>query len=607
MKLRRISLALACLAATHSSYSQTLSLNDQVVTATRTGQSLGASLGAVTRLDQRAIQRLQPTDLPDLLRRMPSVSLVSNGGPGKSSSIGIRGTNDSHVLVLIDGVRIGSVTSGGAALQNVPVEQIERIEVVRGPRSSLYGSEAIGGVIQIFTRQGKGGAAKPWASLTTGSNHHHSGAAGVAGGAGNAWYSLGVSSLSTRGIDARPGSPSPEPDHDGYRELSGNLRLGYQFANGLELEGHVLESHSHNEFDSGLRSNTDSILRVHGVTAKYSPLDPWRVTVQASRSEDNSDNFRGSAFFSRFDSRRDSLGWQNDIDLAAGHLLTLGYDRLDDQVGSNTAYSKTSNSNDGFYAQYLGQYQAHEWQLALRHDDNQQFGSYNTGHIAYGLALTDSLQWVASVGTAFKAPTLNQLYYPGFGNPDIQEETSRNVETGLRGEHDWGGWAVNLFRNEVDDLIANITPPGGGPAQAENVDRAVIKGAELEFSSHFKGWDWSSNLTLQKPENRSSRSKQGDLLRRRAEQLFNLDIDRRFGRVGVGAGIHAEGRRWDDAANSQRLSSYSIVDLRGEYWLSSAWRLQMRISNLFDTNYETAYSYQQPGRAGYLTVRYQTD
>ncbi len=605
MKLVRTSLALACLAATLSSHAQNLSLDDQVVTATRTGQSLGANLGAVTRLDQRAIQRLQPTDLPDLLRRMPSVSLVSNGGPGKSTSIGIRGTNDSHVLVLIDGVRIGSVTSGGAALQNIPVEQIERIEVVRGPRSSLYGSEAIGGVIQIFTRQGKGGEAKPWASLTTGSNHHHSGGAGVSGGAGNAWYSLGVSGLSTRGIDARPGAPTPETDHDGYRELSGNLRLGYQFANGLELEGHVLESHSHNEFDSGYQSNSDSILRVHGVKAKYSPFDLWRVTLQAARSEDNSDNFRGSAFYSHFDSRRDSLGWQNDIDLATGHLLTLGYDRLEDQVGSDAGYSQKRNSNDGFYGQYLGQYGAHEWQLALRHDGNQQFGSYNTGNIGYGLSLTDSLQWVASYGTAFKAPTLNQLYYPGFGNPDIQEETSRNLETGLRGEHDWGDWAINLFHNEVDNLIANVSPPGGGPSQAENVDKAVIKGAEFEVATHWADWDWRSNLTLQKPENRSSRIGQGDLLRRRAEQIFNLDVDRRFGRIGVGAGVHAEGRRWEDAQNTKRLSSYSIVDLRGEYWLSSAWRLQVRISNLFDTEYETAQTYQQPGRAGYLTVRYQ--
>jgi len=599
MTSARTSLALALMATAGFSHAESLSLDNQVVTATRTGQSLGANLGAVTRLDQRAIQRLQPTDMLDLLRRTPSLSIVNNGGAGKSSTVGIRGSSSDHVLVLIDGVRIGSVTSGSAALHNLPIEQIERIEIVRGPRSSLYGSEAIGGVIQIFTKRGAGGDPKPWMSLTAGSRNHHEGSAGVSGGIGQGWYSAAVTSLSTRGIDARPGKG--DPDNDGYRELSGNLRAGYRFDNGLELEGHVLESHSHNDFDQGYKSNNDSTLKAHGLNARFSPIEPWRVTLQAARSEDKNDTFNGSAFNSRFDTRRDSLGWQNDIDLAPGHLLTLGFDHLTDEVGSSVAYRENRRTNKGYYAQYLGQHGVHEWQMSLRHDDNEQFGRYNTGSIAYGLTLTESLQWVVSYGTAFKAPTFNQLYYPGYGNPDIKEETSRNIETGLHGEHDWGNWAVNLFRNEVDDLISTVKVDEN-ISLSENVDKAVIQGVEFEIASHWLGWDWNSNLTLQDPANRSG---EGNLLRRRAEQMFNLDVDRRFGRIGVGASLHAEGRRWDNAANTIELHGYNTVDLRAEYWLSHAWRLQARISNLFDTDYETAASYQQPGRAGYLTVRYQ--
>ncbi|WP_193075306.1 TonB-dependent vitamin B12 receptor [Pseudomonas sp. FME51] len=602
MKFVRTSLAAALMASACFSHAEPLSLDNQTVTATRTGQSLGANLGAVTRLDQRAIQRLQPTDILDLLRRTPSLSIVNNGGAGKSSTVGIRGSSSDHVLVLIDGVRIGSVTSGSAALHNLPIEQIERIEIVRGPRSSLYGSEAIGGVIQIFTKRGTGGDPKPWMSLTAGSRNHHEGSAGISGGIGRGWYSAAVTSLSTRGIDARPGRG--DPDNDGYRELSGNLRAGYRFDNGLELEGHVLESHSHNDFDSGYEANNDSKLKTHSLNARFSPLEPWRVTLQAARSEDKNDTFNGSVFNSRFDTRRDSLGWQNDIELGTDHLLTLGFDHLTDEVSSSTSYSEDRRINNGYYAQYLGQQGVHEWQLSLRHDDNEQFGRYNTGNIAYGLSVTDSLQWVASYGTAFKAPTFNQLYYPGFGNPAIKEETSRNIETGLRGEHDWGNWSVNLFRNEVDDLISSVNL-GGGIYLSENVDKAVIKGVEFEIASHWLGWDWRSNLTLQDPANRSARAGQGDLLRRRAEQMFNLDVDRRFGRVGVGANVHAEGRRWDNASNTTDLHGYNTVDLRAEYWFSHAWRLQARISNLFDTDYETAASYQQPGRAGYLTVRYQ--
>lgn len=579
-----------------------LSLTDQVVTATRTSQSMAANLAAVTVIDRAAIERVQAVDALDLLRRTPSVNIVNNGGPGKASSIGIRGTNSDHVLVLIDGVRVGSVTSGNAALQNLPLEQIERIEIVRGPRSSLYGSEAIGGVIQIFTRRGTQGEPKPWASVTAGSRNHHAGSAGVAGGVGNAWYNLGVSSLSTRGIDARP--DFGDPDNDGYRELAGNIRVGYRFANGLEVDAHALESHSSNDFDSGFKANSDALLRTHGLNARFAPLDPWKVTLTAARSEDKSDNFSGSRLTSRFDTRRDQFGWQNDVELAPGQLLTLGFDQLEDSVSSTTAYSEVSRRNKGYYAQYLGQRGVHEWQLGLRHDDNEQHGNHTTGNVGYGLQLTEQLQLVASYGTAFKAPTFNQLYFPGFGNPDIKEETSRNYEAGLRGDQDWGTWAVNVFRNEVEDLIASVNL-GGGVWQAVNVDKAVIRGVEFDLASQLWGWDVMTNLTLQDPANRSKRANQGDLLARRPEQLFNLDVDRQFGRIGVGASLHAEGRRWDNAANTQELSGYNTVELRTEYRLAPAWRFQARVTNLFDTDYETARTYQQQGRAGYLTLRYQ--
>lgn len=598
----RTPLALALMAVSCFSLADTVSLGHQVVTATRTSQSIAANLAAVTVIDRRTIERLQATDTLDVLRRTPSVNIVNNGGPGKSSSIGLRGTSSDHVLVLIDGVRVGSATSGNAALQNLPLEQIERIEIVRGPRSSLYGSEAIGGVIQIFTRSGREGSPRPWASLTAGSRNHHQGAAGVSGSARNAWYNLGVSSLSTRGIDARPGRG--DPDNDGYHELSGNLKLGYRFANGLEIEGHALESHSNNDYDSGYKANVDTVIRTHGLNARFAPTDSWNVSLQAARSEDNSQNFSGSQRTSRFDTRRDSLGWQNDIELARGHLLTVGYDHLKDQVGSTVSYNESQRTNHGYYVQYLAQVGVHEWQFGLRHDDNEQFGQHTTGNIGYGLHISDSLQFVASYGTAFKAPTFNQLYYPGFGNADITEESSRNIEAGLRGQHDWGTWSATAFRNEVDDLIATVSL-GGGMSLAENVDRAVIKGIELELASDWLGWDWNTNLTLQDPTNRSSRAGQGDLLQRRSEQLFNLDVSRRFGSVRVGATLHAEGRRWDNAANTVDMHGYNTVDVQAEYWFSHAWRVQARVSNLFDTDYETAASYQQPGRAGYLTLRYQ--
>lgn len=597
------SVAAAIFAISTSSVANPYRLDDQVVTATRTTQSTTPGIAATSVIGRYEIERLQANNVPDLLRRVPGLSLTNTGGAGKNTTVSIRGSNSNHVLVLIDGVRTGSATTGDAAWQNLPVELIERIEVVRGPRSSLYGSEAIGGVIQIFTRRGEQDGVMPYASITAGSHNHHAGSAGVSGGQGSAWYNLGVSSLDTRGIDARPGSPAPEPDHDGYRELSASLNGGYRFDSGLALDGYLTEVRSHNDFDSGRLANADNVLKTYGARAAFAPLEPWQVTLQAGRSEDKLDTFNGSVFNTRIDTRRDSFGWQNDLQVGTDQLLTLGYDYLEDSVNGTTDFREDSRDNHGVYAQYLADFGRHSWQLGVRSDDNQEHGRHNTGSIGYGFAVNRAIQATASYGTAYKAPTFNQLYHPINGNPGITDETSRNVEVGLNGNHGWGDWSVAVFRNEIEDLIAYFNQGDG--LRAYNIDRAVIRGIELDVGSQWQGWDWRGNLTLQDPANRSSRANQGDLLARRAEQLFNLDVDRRFGSIGVGASLHTEGRRWDNAANTNELSGYNTVDLRAQYWFSHAWRVQVSVTNLFDNDYETARTYQQPGRAGYLTLRYQ--
>jgi len=593
----RAPLALGLIGLSSLSFASTLDLGSDVVTATRTSQA--SSIAATTVFERTDIERLQVNTAEELLRRATGVNLINNGGPGKSTSLQIRGSNDKHVLVMIDGVRIGSATSGVAALQNLPVEQIERIEIVRGPRSSLYGSEAIGGVVQIFTRKG-GDDLTPYFSTTIGSRQHRAATAGASGGNDNAWFNLGVSSLDTEGYDARP---SREVDHDGYRELSANLSGGYRFANGLLLDANLLQVESHNDYDSGNKANADSVLSAYGVRAKYSPVSFWDVTLQVGHSEDKNENFKGSTFDTRYDTRRDSASWQNDFALSENQLLTVGYDWQQDSISSSVDYPEDSRYNHGLFAQYLLHAGRHEWQLGLRHDDNEAYGEHTTGSVGYGYALTDSISLTSSYGTAFSAPTFNQLYFPGYGNPDIQAETSRNIEVGLRGQHRWGSWSANAFRNDIDDMIASVRV--GGVSMAENVDKARITGLELEVLTQQLGWNWQANLTLQDPENRSSSANDDLLLRRVPEQIFNLDVDRRFGRIGLGASVHAEGRRWDNATNTSDLHGYNTVELRAEYWLSHAWRVQARVSNLFDNEYETAATYTQPGRAGYLTLRYQ--
>ncbi len=586
-----------------------LALQQQIVTATRTAQTVEQSLAAVTVLDRERIERSQAASLPELLKQVPGVSLTNSGGPGKNTSLFMRGSESDHVLVIVDGVKIGSVTGGGAALQDLPLELIERIEVVRGPRSSLYGSEAIGGVIQIFTRKGQGEGAKPFFSAGYGTHDSYSGSIGVSGGDGRGWYSLGASGSDTDGINAKSVQTSGyESDADGYRNLSATLSAGYRFDNGLELDANVLRAKSHNDYDSvnskrtaGFGANADGESRVFGTRARFSPLDRWAVTLQAGRSEDDSDAYQDGRFYSRFDSRRDSLSWQNDIELAVGHTLTLGVDHQHDEVDSTATYAEDSRDNDGYFAQYLGQAGRHDWQVSLRHDDNEQFGQHDTGNVGYGYGFTDWLRGSISYGSAFKAPTFNELYYPDYGNPNLEAETSRSLEIGLAGQHGWGHWAVNAYRTVIDDLIA-YDASIFGPA---NVQEARIRGVELVVGSQLMGWDWSANYSLLEPENRSAGANRGNELTRRAKQLFNFDVDRRLGAFSVGASLHAEGQRYDDLANQNELAGYATLDLRGEYRMSPEWRLQARVANLLDADYETARGYNQPGQAAYLTVRYQ--
>ncbi len=576
-----------------------------IVTATRTARTADETLASVTVITRKDIERQQAQSVQDLLRGIPGVDIANNGGPGKATSVFLRGTESDHVLVLIDGVKVGSATLGTTAFQDIPVEQIERIEIVRGPRSSLYGSEAIGGVIQIFTRKG-GGTLKPYVSLGGGSYETYNASAGVSGGGERGWFSLSASGIDTEGFNACNGSLSAgcfttEPDKDGYSNLSGSLRAGYRFDNGAEVDIHALHTDGDTEFDGSFVNESESIQQVLGGTLRFSPLDIWQITLAAGQSRDESDNFKDGTFQSRFDTERDTLSFQNDLSIALDHLLTVGTDFQDDRVDSTTAYAISSRDNTGLFTQYQGRFGAHDVQLSLRRDDNEQFGNRNTGGAAWGYALNEGLRLTASYGTAFKAPTFNELYFPGFGNPNLRPEESDSIELGLGSKAAWGHWTINAYETRIDDLIA-FDASTFAPA---NIDQARIRGLEAVLGTRLGNWDLNTNLTLLDPENRSGDTNDGNVLPRRARQSFRVDADRRFGQYTFGATLLAAGKRYDDLANTRRLGGYGTVDLRAEYALTRDWRLQARIVNLLDKDYETAAFYNQPGRSLLVTLRYQ--
>ncbi len=580
-------------------------LDPVVVTATRTARTADASLASVTVIDRADIERLQAVSVPDLLRGVQGLQVSNSGGAGKVTDIYTRGTSADHTLVLIDGVKVGSATTGTTAWQDLPISQIERIEVVRGPRSSLYGSEAIGGVIQIFTRKG-GGALKPTLSAGGGSYGSANASAGLSGGGESGWWNLGLGYEDTQGFNACTGVPGTagcftfEPDTDGYRNLSGSARGGYRFGERGSIDLFWLGTKAQTRFDGDFVNDTKTAQQVLGAKGKFRPLDPWDLTLALGQSRDDSDNRLNGGFVTDFDTLRETASLQSDLTLGAGRILTLGLDWQNDRIDSTEDYAEDSRDNLGVFGQVQASLAGHDLSASLRQDDNQQFGTHATGSAAWGYRLPAGVRLLATYGTAFKAPTFNELYFPAFGNPDLAPEQSRSAELGVAGDLGLLQWSVNAYQTQVDDLIAF------GPAFIpENIDRAQIRGLELGVTGAHHGWTLAANLTLLDPINESTGPDDGNLLPRRAEQSARLDLDRRSGPWGLGASLIGVGRRFDDTANTLRLDPYLTADLRGEYAFGKGWRIQARLENLFDADYETAAYYNQPGRGIYLTLRYE--
>ncbi len=572
-----------------------------VVTPTRTDQTLSQTLAPISIITRQDIDRLQTNSLVEVLSGQAGVTIANSGGSGKQTSLFMRGSNSNHVLVMIDGVKIGAAASGLAALQDIPVEQIERIEIVRGPRSSLYGSEAIGGVIQIFTRKG-GGALRPSASLSYGTYGTKQASANLGGGGKDAWFDIGLGYLETDGFNACRGASAgcftDEPDRDGYVNKNINLRGGYRFSPGTEVDVHLLRAQGAVEFDGDIFSgnSSDTVQQVAGVGLKLRLSPNWNLRASAGQSLDKSENFLDGAYNSTFNTQRNTLSLQQDIGIGSGHLVSLGIDRQDDKLVSSTNYAIRQRDVTGLFAQYQGQIDAHSVQLALRHDDNSQFGNYNTGNASWGYTVDNGLLFGLGYGTAFSAPTFNQLHVPFGGNPKLQPETSRTLEASLAGKLPGGRWQTTLFKNRIEQLITGFP--------SINIARAEIKGLEFTANTRYSDWLLNASLTLQNPESASG-ANSGRILPRRAQQSLRIDLDRQLGDAWrVGASVRAEGERFDDAANSTRLHGYGLLDLRAEYQLARDWQIAAKVENLFDKTYETVYFFNQPGRAAFLTLRY---
>ncbi len=586
-------------------------LDEVIVTANRLPEPQYTALAATTVLTRADIESRQARSLEDLLAGVDGVVISNSGGPGKLTSIFVRGAEADQLLVLVDGVRVGSATAGTAAVQNLPVELIDRVEFVRGPRSSLYGADAIGGVLQVFTRHDR----SPWQpdfSVSGGSFDTRQARAHFGGGNEQVWMHVEGSWQDTAGIDACRGSSSEfagcyteQPDRDGYRYRSVSLRAGGQPATNTSIEASLLRAASHVQYDGTFADNSALLQQVVGATLAQTFGNAGHLTLRLGRAWDRSRDYLQESFTGRFSTRRDSAGLQWDVAPAANQTVTLGADFLRDHVDSTTAYTVGSRDNTGLYAQYVAD--LHRWRVetSLRGDDNQQFGRHATGSAAVGYSVSNALQVLAQYGTGFKAPTFNDLYYPpdpfygAASNPDLKPERSRSLEFALRGRVDAAGWRVSLYHTRIRDLIgfdSNFLPA--------NIDAARIRGVEASGTLSWRQWHFEAGVTVQDAENRSDGANRGRQLPRRPRVAAHADVQRSLGWMTLGARWMGEGHRFDDAAGSQRLGGFGTLDLRAEARVATDWQLQLRAANLLDRRYETIAWYNEPGRAVYLTLRY---
>jgi vitamin B12 transporter len=571
-------------------------LADTVVTANRTPTRVDSLVSDVTVIERADIEKMAGQTLTEVLVRAAGVQMATNGGRGKSGNIFIRGTESRHTILLIDGVRYGSATAGTPAWSGLPLDAIERIEVLKGPGSSLYGSDGVGGVVQIFTRKGREGF-HPSAFVTLGSDSYSQAGVGLSGGRGGVTYSIDASSLSDGGFSST--NPTVQfgnhnPDRDPLRQRSLNTSLGVALGGDWKLDLGALYSEGTNHYDDGPGRDTRDAFtsQVYRVGASGRVVSGWKTQVQVSQSKDFARSIVASALPSHFGTTQNQLLWQNDIDTPLGVVLA-GAERLEQKVDSTTAYTVRERAINSAFLGLNGEAGAHSWQLNLRGDRNSQFGDSTTGFAGYGYRITPALRAHVSHGTSFVAPSFNQLYFPSFGTPTLQPEEGRSTDVGVSWTQ--AGHTVKLV--VFDNKIRGFITPGPNPS---NVTRARIEGWSLDYEGNIGDLLLRASYEDLQPRNAAN----GRKLSRRSDLQATFGADYAVGAWKFGTTLLHVGKRFDDTANTFELKEYTTLDLHADYAVSKNWTVQTQLRNVGDEDYQTVRGYNQPGRGVFVTLRW---
>lgn len=609
-----LSLALAAAFPTQAQ----VQLPQTVVTANRVATPITDVIADVSVIDRDMLDQAGQSSLRDVLSQLPGVQITSNGSYRSSTGLFLRGASTSQTLVLIDGVRVGSATSGGASLENMPLSRIERIEVLRGAASALYGPDAVGGVVQIFTREASQGLQAD-ANLGVGSDGQQQAGASVRGTSGMLGYSLGVSREKATGISviSNPAAGSYNPDEDGFTSSSVDAKLTAKLSREHALSLSLLRSDTEYQFDSLPSPNPLKLTRLtvdavanaklNNATFKWDAqwLPQWHSTLTLGSSDEQSlsDYLRvsdgASGGTSKFNTNRRQATWQNDISLDKD-VLSLMLESRNETVDSSMAYSVTSRDIRSALVSYAFNRPLWNALLVARNDDNSQFGNFNNWAASGGYRITESVRAVASVGTSFQAPSFNQLYYPGFGSTTLQPQRNRATEAGLKYEAGHLSMSAVVYNNDIKGFIL--------PATNVQSSMAVLRGITLSSSVQSGNTNYSLSYDYADPRSYSTSPATDDQrLVRVARNMLNARVNHSMGKLGVFGELKLSGDREDNNlafSGREILAGYTLLNLGMSYKVQKNVSVQGRINNLTDAKYMLANTYSTPGRNVFVSLNW---
>jgi len=607
-----------------------LKTTDVFVTATRTPIPKKNVIADVTIITSEEIERAGSSSLPELLQRQPGIEISNLGGAGKVSTLSIRGTGSTHSIVLIDGMRVGAATSGFSAIEHIPLSQIEKIEILRGPASSLYGQDATGGVIQIFTKKGMDGF-KPYVGIGYGSYNTLNFQSGVRGGNNQTTYAINFSAINTDGFSAfvpnsNKSANEANLDKDGYKNYSLSSSLNHKINQDYEIDFQYYLSKGRNKFDNryadyspGVDYKNETKQELYAVNLKGQINKVWQSSIKIGESTDkylDKQKYNSTipmddpSLSDLYKTTQDQLSWQNNITLSKGSL-TLLYDFLKQRIKTTDLYEKTQRINNGFMVGYGLIEDKHNFQTNLRKDFNSAYEDAVTGNIGYAYSINSKWTIASSYGTAFVSPSFNYLYALAdpyaLGNPNLKPERSKNIEVSMRYKDDNCSLNLTFFQNKINDFII-YTPPDdpGSRTSSQNLNKAEIKGLTISGDQFFGHLQIKGSITAQSAKNEDT----DKYLPRRATALGNLNLNYYIGYWNVGIEETFSDQRFDDKENTVKLSGYALTNIVADYKINDKLKLNLRLNNAFDKDYSLAaegtsgFKYQTPGRSLFTNLRY---